>query len=39
MKTYVRMYLFISNIGNFFAESVNGYQILEEYFLNVLCYL
>lgn len=37
MKTYVRIYLFISNVGNFFDESVNSYQILEEYFFNILC--
>ena len=38
MKTYIRIYSFNSNVGNFFAESVNSYQMLEEYFLNFFCY-
>lgn len=28
MKTYVRIYSFISNVSNFFTESVNIYQML-----------
>lgn len=46
VKTKVRqqthvleLYFFTNDLSDFFAESDNGYQILEEHLFNSLCYL
>lgn len=32
------LYLFVNGMSNFFAESDNDFQVLEEYFFKALCY-